>query len=215
MQINKIYLFLVVFLDFLAVGMVIPFLPFYTSRIGVTPSVYGLLMSFWGFLQFFAGPILGKYGDKHGRRIVLQYSFAASIISYFLLLFASNVYLLFLSRIPIGIFKQTYTISQTYLSDITTKEERTKYLSYLNTSFSLGFIFGPILGGLLYSINNDLPIYLSVVFFCVSLYITTFFLPESSSQSTTTEFSFSNFILYIKDPYWTKSMIIMTIFSIV
>jgi len=95
--------FLIVFIDLVGFGIVIPFLPLYAEEYGPSPVVFGLLMASFSTMQFLFAPILGRLSDRYGRRPVLLLSLAGSVAGYLLFAFAGSLAMLFASRIIDGI----------------------------------------------------------------------------------------------------------------
>ena len=135
----KLLLFLV-FLDILGVGLVIPLLPFYAKDLGATPSILGALGSFYGILQLFGSFFVGRLSDKFGRKAVLYGSTLGACVSYFTMTRASSLTFLFISRVPVGLFKQTMLIAHTIISDFSSFADRARYFGYLSTGTSITII---------------------------------------------------------------------------
>lgn len=141
--------YLTVFLDILSFGIIIPLLPFYAQKFGANATIVGLLMSSTAVAQFLFNPIWGRFSDKFGRRPVMLLTVLGSAIAYTLFGFASSILVLFISRILAGVTGATIGVAQSYITDLTTKENRSKVLGQLSAAFSLGFVFGPVLSGFL------------------------------------------------------------------
>ncbi len=141
---------LIVFVQMLGAAMILPILPLYAKgEFNMGPEVITLLNTAFFGAQFIAGPYLGRLSDKHGRVPVLIISQIGTALSFFMLAFAPNVAVLFLARILDGITGGNIIVAQAYITDITPREKRTEALGYVFAIFGLGFIFGPILGGVL------------------------------------------------------------------
>jgi DHA1 family tetracycline resistance protein-like MFS transporter len=141
---------LIVFVQMVGMGMILPILPLYAQRIfNLSPEVIALLVTSFFGAQFIAGPFLGRSSDKYGRVPVLIISQIGTVISFLMLAFAPSAIILFLARILDGITGGNIIVAQAYITDITPKEKRTEALGYIFALFGIGFIIGPALGGIL------------------------------------------------------------------
>ena len=176
-------IFSVVLTDVIGFGIIIPLLPTITSKMGATGWQLGLLVASFSIAQFFASPILGALSDKYGRKPILIFSKAGSVLSYILLALCGNYQLLILSRIIDGISGGNITAARAYISDITTKENRHKGMAIIGIAFGIGFILGPAIGGLTFAISNnkEVPALIGAVLCFISLLQTMFFLEEKKS----------------------------------
>lgn len=142
-------LFLIVFVDLVGFGLVIPLLPFYAVRFGATPQLVTLLLATYSLFQLFAAPLWGALSDRIGRRPVLMTSMAASALAYLWLGTATALWMLFAARALAGACAGNIAAAQAYIADTTTPENRAKGMGMIGAAFGLGFIFGPALGGFL------------------------------------------------------------------
>jgi MFS family permease len=147
----------VVFLDLLGFGVVIPILPFYVRSFAVSDVFIGLLAASYSLAQFVAAPTLGRLSDERGRRPVIMLSVAASAVAWVVFGLASQVgsvvgvtgglVTLFASRTLAGAAGGNIAAAQAYIADVTPRERRAGALGLVGAAFSLGFVFGPALGG--------------------------------------------------------------------
>jgi DHA1 family tetracycline resistance protein-like MFS transporter len=142
-------LFLIVFIDLVGFGVVIPLLPYYALHFHATPLEVTTLMSCYSLAQFFSSPILGRLSDKFGRRPILLSSLCFSVVSYLWLGFADALWMLFAARLLAGAGAGNIAAAQAYITDVTTPENRAKGMGMIGAAFGLGFTLGPALGGLL------------------------------------------------------------------
>lgn len=142
-------LFLIVFIDLVGFGIIIPLLPFYAEHHQATPDVVGLVMATYSLTQFLAAPYWGRLSDRIGRRPVLLVTLAGSIVSYVLLAHAETLVALFLARALGGAMAGNISTAFAYAADITTPENRAKGMGIVGAAFGLGFILGPAIGGIL------------------------------------------------------------------
>ncbi len=142
-------LFLIVFVDLVGFGLVIPLLPFYAVRFGASPQEVTLLLAVYSLMQLFTAPLWGRLSDRIGRRPVLMTSMAASALAYLWLGAADTLWMLFAARALAGACAGNIAAAQAYIADVTTPEKRAKGMGLIGAAFGLGFIFGPALGGFL------------------------------------------------------------------
>ncbi len=178
-------LWLVVFVDLLGFGVLIPLIPFYGVRLGLSAEWVTLVISLHSLLQFIGAPILGRLSDRHGRRPVLALSMAGHAVAYGMLAFADTIWLLVLSRLLSGFTSGNLAAAYAYVSDVTPPERRAAGLARISAAFALGFALGPALGGLLAG-SSDLdearfaaPAFAAAALSLLSLLGIAMFLPES------------------------------------
>ena len=145
-----ILIFLIVFIDLVGFGMVIPVLPIYaqTATFFASPFEIGLVVSIYSCMQFVFSPILGRLSDKYGRRPVLFISMLGSAGGYIVLGLANTLVLVFVGRIISGITGGNISAAQAYIADVTTRENRAKGMALFGAAFGLGFVLGPAIGGI-------------------------------------------------------------------
>ena len=153
------------FFVYLGFGIIIPVLPEVIVQQGYGEIHVGGLITIYALASFFTAPLWGRLSDNTGRKRLILIGLAGFSLSFFLFsLFLDNLVLLYLSRIIGGLFSGAlYTAVTGYVADITSDEDRNKYMGLLGMSIGLGFIFGPAIGGLLGSISLSLPFTASAV----------------------------------------------------
>jgi MFS family permease len=139
----------VVFINIAGFGVVIPLLPFYASSFGAPAWQVIILFSAYSLGNFFAEPIWGKLSDRIGRRPVLMLTIFGNALTYVLLAFAPDLWVAMLIRFGGGILTGNNSTIQGYLADVTPPEKRAGRLGLMGAAFSLGFLTGPALGGML------------------------------------------------------------------
>jgi DHA1 family tetracycline resistance protein-like MFS transporter len=142
-------LFLIVFVDLIGFGLVIPLLPFYALRFAASPQEVTALMAVYSLMQLFTAPLWGKLSDRVGRRPVLMVSMAASVCAYLWIGSATALWMLFAARGLAGACAGNIAAAQAYIADITKPEDRAKGMGLIGAAFGLGFITGPALAGFL------------------------------------------------------------------
>lgn len=153
------------FFVYLGFGIIIPVLPEVIVQQGYGEIHVGGLITIYALASFFTAPLWGRLSDNTGRKRLILIGLAGFSLSFFLFsLFLDNLALLYLSRVIGGLFSGAlYTAVTGYVADITTDEDRNKYMGLLGMSIGLGFIFGPAIGGLLGSISLSLPFTVSAL----------------------------------------------------
>jgi DHA1 family tetracycline resistance protein-like MFS transporter len=177
-------LFLIVLIDLIGFGLVIPLLPFYAVRFGATAPEVTWLLATYSLMQLVAAPLWGRLSDRLGRRPVLMASMAASALAYLWLGAANALWMLFAARALAGACAGNIAAAQAYIADITKPEERAHGMGMIGAAFGLGFIFGPALGGFLAgnnpaSANLATPAWLAAALSGVALCGVLFVLRES------------------------------------
>jgi len=142
-------LFLIVFIDLVGFGLIIPLLPFYAEHFQASPMAVGLVMAVYSLTQFIAAPLWGRASDRIGRRPVLLITLAGGAGSYVLLGLADSLWLLITARALGGFMAGNISAAFAYVADITTPENRAKGMGTVGAAFGLGFIAGPAIGGIL------------------------------------------------------------------
>nr|WP_281351820.1 MFS transporter [Altericroceibacterium indicum] len=144
-----IVLLLITFINIAGFGIVIPLLPFYGQSFGAPAWEITILFSAYSVGQFIGEPLWGRVSDRFGRKPVLLLTVAAIGISYIALAYATDYYTALLLRLVGGIAGGNMGVTQAYVADITPPEKRTARLGLVGAAFSLGFMAGPAIGGLL------------------------------------------------------------------
>ncbi|GAB4399909.1 MAG: tetracycline resistance MFS efflux pump [Anaerolineales bacterium] len=190
-------IFLVVFIDLLGFGLILPLLPFYAETYGATPLVVGLLTASYAAAQLLGAPILGRLSDRYGRRPILLLSIFGTFVGLLLLGFAeplgraaagmlpflsvnaSILTVLFLSRILDGLTGGNISVAQAYITDVTDASSRARGLGLIGAAFGLGFILGPATGGILSTWGYSVPAFAAAALSAINLLSVYFSLPES------------------------------------
>jgi DHA1 family tetracycline resistance protein-like MFS transporter len=172
-------MFAVVLVDMLSFSVVLPLLPYLAGELGASAFQIGLLGAMYPLFQFLAAPVLGRLSDRFGRKPILLLSVAGTAVGFVVLATASSLWVLFLSRALDGITGGNISVAQAYISDITEPENRGRALGMIGAAFGLGFILGPITGGLLSGISYTAPAWLGAVLATVNLVLIALMVPES------------------------------------
>jgi MFS family permease len=174
-------LFSVVFIDNLGFAIVVPYLYFYLLNLGGSPFLYGLLLASYSLLSFIFTPFVARISDRFGRRKIILVALAVSSFSYFIFGAAQAVWVLFVGRMLSGTTAATVPVAQAYVADVTTKNDRLRYLGLLGAAAGLAFIMGPAIGGTLSGLfGYAVPSFLASALAFTNLVSAYFRLPEPS-----------------------------------
>ena len=177
------FIMLTVLIDLVAIGLIIPVLPAlvggFSSSQADQAYWYGVLALSFGVSNFLASPMLGALSDHFGRRPVLLLGFLGLALSFFGTALSTSLWGLIAVRIGAGAMQANAAIANAYVADITPPEQRAKRFGMLGAMMGLGFIVGPVVGGLLGAISLQLPFFVAGVLAMVNLAYGYFVLPES------------------------------------
>lgn len=181
------FVLVTVFLDVVGIGIAIPVLPSLVGQLAGNRADqawwYGVLGASYGLMQFLCSPLLGALSDRFGRRSVLLLSSAGLALNYLITGLAPTLPILLLARLLGGATGASFSVATAYVADTTPPEARTRGIGLIGACFGMGFIVGPMLGGLLGSIDLRLPFFVaSGLALCNTLY-GVFVLPESLPAS--------------------------------
>jgi MFS family permease len=168
--------FLTIFIDLLGFGIVIPIVPHFLKNILQEPeSIIGITVGIYSLMQFIFTPVWGSLSDVYGRKPILIMSLSGNVISYILMALAfsgllPSMTLLVISRALAGIFSANLSAAQSVVSDLTTKDERSRGMGIIGAAFGLGFVIGPALGGVLsFNFGYSVPVLASAGFSTIAL----------------------------------------------
>ncbi len=181
------FIFITLMIDITGLGLIIPVLPkliqqLTNGTISEASKLGGWLTLTYALMQFFFAPVLGGLSDKFGRRPVLLFSLFGFGLDYLLLSFAPTLGWLFVGRAIAGITGASITTASAYIADISTHENRAQNFGMIGAAFGLGFIIGPVLGGLLGSFGPRIPFMAAAALSFLNWLYGYFILPESLSK---------------------------------
>ena len=142
-------MFAVVFVNLVGFGIVVPLMPFFAQSLQAQAWQVTLMFTTYSLGQFFAEPYFGRLSDRIGRKPILIVTTALSVLFYILLAFAPNIWVAILIRFFSGLSSGNISTIQGYVSDVSPPEKRSGRMSLIGGAFSLGFIIGPFIGGIL------------------------------------------------------------------
>lgn len=191
----KFIILLTVFIDVIGIGVVIPILPFYVAQFSDSALLITSLFAVFALCSFLSAPVLGALSDRIGRRPLLIGSILSTAIGWFVFAGATNIFFLFVGRILDGIMAGNFPLAQSFLTDIAkTEKERTENLGLIGAVFGIGFIFGPLLGGVLGQFGHSVPFWFVGGLALANAILAFFILPETHHERSTEKVSLNPFV---------------------
>lgn len=178
------FILITVLIDVIGLGIIIPVMPALITEltgesISSASRYAGWLMFVYAFMQFVFAPVLGGLSDRFGRRSVLLISVFGLGVDYLIIGFAPNLWWLFAARLIAGIGGASFTTASAYIADISTPEKRAQNFGMIGAAFGVGFIIGPLVGGILGEYGSRIPFFASAGLSLVNWLYGVFIVPES------------------------------------
>lgn len=191
------FIFLTVVIDTIGLGIIIPVLPSLIKELihgdlSEASRYGGWLMFSYAFTQFIFASVLGNLSDCYGRRPVLLFSLLGFSINYVLMGFAPSIGWLFLGRLIAGITGASHTVAAAYIADISTPQQKAQNFGLLGAAFGLGFIIGPVIGGLLGQFGSRIPFFAAGGLSLINFVYGYFAVPESLPSANRRGFFWRN-----------------------
>lgn len=173
-----------ILLDMLGYGIILPVLPELIEQlaggsVAQSAVIGGYLVFAYSLMQFLFGPALGNLSDRFGRRPIILISLLGLTIDYTIMGFAPSIIFLFIGHTIAGISGASVATATAYIADITPREKRAQRFGLIGAAFGLGFIIGPVVGGVLGEIGPRWPFYAAAALAAANLLFGFFVLPES------------------------------------
>ena len=181
------FIFITLLIDVTGLGIIIPVIPKLITQmihgnLSLASEYGGWLTFMYAIMQFLFAPVIGNLSDKFGRRPVLLFSLLGFGIDYLFLAFAPTIGWLFIGRAIAGITGASFTTATAYIADISTPEKRAQNFGLVGVAFGIGFIVGPVLGGLLGQYGTKIPFFAAAGLSLLNCVYGFFVLPESLSK---------------------------------
>lgn len=181
-----VVIFTAIGLDAVGIGLIFPILPRLIEDVthldNVAPYI-GIMTALYAVMQFIFAPVLGALSDRLGRRPVLLISLAGAAINYVVMAFAPQFWILLIGRAIAGLTSANISVAMAYITDISPPDKRARRFGLFNAMFGIGFIIGPILGGVLGDYWLRLPFIAAAVLNAGNLLLALFVLPESRTPN--------------------------------
>ena len=179
-------IFATIALDAIGIGLIFPILPRLLEDVtharNIAPYV-GIMIALYAVMQFFFAPMLGALSDRLGRRPVLLISLTGATINYVVMAFAPQLWMLLAARAIAGLTSANVSVAMAYITDVSPEDTRARRFGLFNAMFGIGFIIGPVLGGLLGDYWVRLPFIAAAMLNACNLLLALFILPESHSPT--------------------------------
>ena len=179
-------IFFTLLIDSIGMGLIMPILPALirdAGHLAATGWQYGALLSLYAAMQFLFAPVLGSLSDRYGRRPLLLLSVFGGAVDYVFMAVAPNLALLFVGRAISGITGANMSVASAYITDITPEAGRAKRFGQMGALFGIGFMIGPIVGGLLGEVWVRAPFLAAAALNAVNLAMIFFVVPETRVPS--------------------------------
>jgi MFS transporter, DHA1 family, tetracycline resistance protein len=182
------------FIDSLGIGIIIPIAPQLVmelsgASLAEAAPIAGWLTLAYASMQFIFSPILGNLSDRYGRKPILLASLAALSVDYILMGLAPTLAWLFIGRIIAGIAGATFATANAVVADLIPPAERAKYFGLNGAAWGMGFIVGPIVGGLLGGYGSRIPFFAAAAFTALNFVIAILVLRETLPANQRRAFS--------------------------
>jgi DHA1 family tetracycline resistance protein-like MFS transporter len=177
------FIFITILLDAVGMGLLIPVLPDVLRRFNTDATFvsqhYGIFIGAYALMQFVASPVLGGLSDRFGRRPILLVSLLAAAVDYLFMAFAPTLPLLYLGRVISGLTGASMTVAGSYMADISDDSNRGANFGMIGAGWGLGFIAGPLIGGLVSGLGHQAPFLVAAALNLCNFAFGLWVLPES------------------------------------
>ncbi len=189
------FILITVLIDMIAIGLIVPVLPLIVGTFTASPTEqafwFGVVAFSFGVANFFGAPVLGALSDQHGRRPVLLIGFSGLALSFIVTGLATALWMLIVVRLFSGAMQANAAVANAYVADITAPQDRARRYGLVGAMFGLGFILGPVMGGLLGAIDIHLPFFVAGALAIANWLYGWFVLPESLAPEQRRPFAWS------------------------
>ena len=172
-------IFFIMLMDVVGISILYPVAPYIVRRYSGDALMVTMLTVIYAAAQFFAAPVLGKLGDRYGRRPVLLVSVFGSAIGYVIFGFGGALWVLFLARLIDGITGGNMSTASAYIADVSRPAERAKNFTLVGMAWGLGLILGPAAGAVCGQVSLEAPAFVAAALALLSVLLGFFWLPES------------------------------------
>lgn len=183
-----VFILLTLVIDAMGIGLVLPVMPDLIKSVGgatlAEAAIWGgILSTSFAVMQFLFGPLLGSLSDRFGRRPVLLVSLAVMAADYLVIALAGSIWILLAGRIVGGIAASTQSTATAFVADISTPSQKAARFGLVGAAFGMGFVLGPVLGGLLAEFGTRAPFYMAAALAAMNFVFGYFILPETVTDT--------------------------------
>ncbi|MBS1303962.1 TCR/Tet family MFS transporter [Loktanella sp. SALINAS62] len=194
MRLPVLFILITIMIDAMGIGLILPVMPALIQEVeglGLTRAAVwgGILATIFAVMQFMFGPLLGAISDRYGRRPVLLVALAVMALDYILMALAHTIWLLVIGRIIGGITAATQSTAGAYMADISAPQEKSANFGLIGAAFGVGFVLGPLMGGVLAEYGTRAPFYAAAFLAAANLIFGWFVLPETVTDRIRRPFS--------------------------
>jgi len=190
----KTFIIMTIIIDSMGIGLIGPVMPALLKELGntgvSTAAIWGgLLATSFAFMQFCFGPLLGNLSDSYGRRPVLLVSLFVMVIDYLIMGYATSIWVLFIGRLVGGVTAATHSTAMAYMADISKNNEKAQNFGLIGAAFGIGFVLGPLLGGVLGEFSSRAPFFAAAGLAFLNLCLGYIVLPETVTDENKRPFN--------------------------
>jgi DHA1 family tetracycline resistance protein-like MFS transporter len=188
------FILLAVTLDAIGIGIIFPVMPdlmMEVTQVSLAEAALwgGVITASFAVMQFLFGPIVGNLSDRFGRRPIMLVSLAIVCADYLVMGVTHSVWVLLIARMLAGIASATHSTANAFIADISAPDERAKRFGLIGAGFGIGFVAGPIIGGLMGTIDPRAPFFVAAALAAANMTFGFFVMPESLSAQNRRPFS--------------------------
>ncbi|MEL6102196.1 MAG: TCR/Tet family MFS transporter [Pseudomonadota bacterium] len=196
MRLPVVFILITVVLDAMGIGLIIPVMPDLIKEVGnvnlSNAALWGgVLSTTFAVMQFLFGPVIGNLSDRYGRRPILLVSLVVMALDYLVMAVAGAMWLLLLGRVVGGITAATQSTAAAYMADISTPEKKAENFGLIGAAFGIGFVLGPLVGGLLGEFGTRAPFYAAAALAALNAAFGWFVLKETVTDKIRRPFSWA------------------------
>ena len=189
MRLTLGFILMTVVIDSMGIGLILPVMPALLQEIGGIPLSQaalwgGALTTVFAVMQFFFSPIIGALSDRFGRRPILLTSLFVMALDYLVMAVAQVFWLLFVARMVAGITAATQSAATAAIADISKPEEKAARFGLVGAAFGVGFVLGPMIGGILGEYGTRAPFYAAAALAALNMALGYFVMPETVTDKT-------------------------------
>ena len=209
----KFAVFLIVLLDVMGLGLIIPAQPFLARHFGAEPGTITLIGTTYALMQFVLAPVWGALSDKFGRKPILLTTLCMTALGHLAFASATSLFGLFAARALAGAGAANISTAQAVLSDTHAPHERSRAMAIIGAAFGMGFVFGPALGGILFKIQPWAPAVFAASLAAFNILFVLLRVPETRRASATNEHSRSKTLDFFKSDKAIRPLVFTTFLS--